>query len=192
MMYINKEGEKNNIINIPNLLSLLRFILSFSLLFIWDIKYLLFSIILLCGLTDIIDGFIAKKLNQKTVIGAWLDSIADFTFYIILTLCALFYESDILMELKYYVIIITSIKIISIIICLIKYRKFGFLHTLGNKITGIILFINICVFILFNKNIIFIGLCISIIFSIEELIINIIGKKYNENVKGIFEIIIKK
>ena len=74
----------------------------------------------------------------------------------------------------------------------IKYNKFGFLHTIGNKITGIIIFIGICIFILFKDNIgISIGIYISIFSSLEELIINIIGKNYKENIKGIYEIIVK-
>ena len=73
-----------------------------------------------------------------------------------------------------------------------QYKKIGFLHTIGNKITGIIIFIGICIFILFKDNIgIRIGLYISIISSLEELTINIIGKKYKENIKGIYEIIKK-
>jgi len=184
-------GE-NKIINIPNILSFLRIILSLYLFIIWDKPYILLSIILVIGFTDILDGYIARKFNQKTIIGAWLDSIADFIFYISLIICVIIYEINNILEFKYYIIIIFILKILSLIICFIKYKKFGFLHTMGNKITGIIIFIGICIFILFKDNIgIRIGLYISIISSLEELIINIIGKKYKENIKGIYEIIKK-
>jgi len=183
--------RENKIINIPNILSFLRIILSLNLFIIWDKPYILLSIILVIGFTDILDGYIARKFNQKTIVGAWLDSIADFVFYISLIICIIIYDINKILELKYFFIIILILKILSIIMCFIKYKKIGFLHTLGNKITGII-FIGICIFILFKDNIgIRIGLYFSILSSLEELIINIIGKKYKENIKRIYEIIIK-
>ena len=183
--------RENKIINIPNILSFLRILLSLNIFFIWYKSYILLSIILIIGFTDILDGFIARKFNQKTIVGAWLDSIADFVFYISLIIIII-YDINKILELKYFFIIILILKILSIIMCFIKYKKIGFLHTLGNKITGIIIFIGICIFILFKDNLgIRIGPYFSILSSLEELIINIIGKKYKENIKGIYEIIIK-
>ena len=144
--------RENKIINIPNILSFLRIILSLYIFFIWDKSYILLSIILIIGFTDILDGFIARKFNQKTTIGAWLDSIADFVFYISLIICVIIYEINNILEFKYYIITIFSLKILSIIICFIKYKIFGFLHTIGNKITGIIIFAGICIFIIFYDN----------------------------------------
>ena len=77
----------------------------------------------------------------------------------------------------YILIIIITLKILSIIICLIKYRKLGFLHTLGNKFTGVFLYVGICHFVLSNNIILIkVGVIISILFSLEELLINIFGK----------------
>jgi len=52
-----------------------------------------------------------------------------------------------------------------------------------------IIFIGFCIFILLRNTIaVEIGLYISIISSFEELVITLIGKKYEENIKGICEI----
>jgi len=187
-----KDNKQYNNINIPNTLSILRLILSISLYFIWGNSFFLLIVILIIGITDIFDGYIAKKYNQNTKFGAWLDSMADFVFFISFVLCVIIYELNMIMDYEIFIIAIMIIKLFSIIICWFKYKKFGFLHTLGNKITGIILFIGMCLFII-NKTtiIIVIGLCVSIIFSLEEMIINIIGKDYKENIKGIFEVEIK-
>jgi CDP-diacylglycerol--glycerol-3-phosphate 3-phosphatidyltransferase len=185
--------KNNNVINIPNGLSVLRIILSILLFIRWENSFMFFSIILLIGFTDIFDGYIARKFNQETIVGAWIDAIADFVFYISIVLYILIFELKIIKELKYFIIIIIIIKILSLIICLIKYKKLGFLHTLGNKITGITIFLGICFFALIKTTLMIkIGLCVSIIFSLEELLINIIGEKYEENIKGIYEIIRRK
>jgi len=185
--------KKSKLLNIPNILSLLRLLLSFLLFYVWNNRLIVFPLLLFIGLTDIFDGYIARKYNQKTIIGACFDAIADFVFFIMVVLCSIIYEIETIMEIKYFILIIISLKILSIIICLIKYRKLGFLHTLGNKFTGVFLFVGICHFVLsINIILIYVGVIISIVFSFEELLINIIGKKYNENITGIYEIILKK
>jgi len=183
------EKDKINIITFPNILSISRIIFSPIIFFIKDNKFLLFSVLLFIGLTDVLDGYIARKYKKQTIIGAWLDSISDFVFYILLVIYTIIFEFEIIIRLKYFIIIIIGLKMLIIIISYIKYRKLGFLHTIGNKITGIMIFIGFCIFILFGNTIVVeFGLYISIISSLEELMITLIGKKYEDNIKGIFEI----
>ncbi|WP_421684642.1 CDP-diacylglycerol--glycerol-3-phosphate 3-phosphatidyltransferase [Stutzerimonas urumqiensis] len=68
--------------NIPNLLTLLRvalipiFILLFYLPFGWS--YLAASFVfLIAALTDWLDGYLARRLQQSTPFGAFLDPVAD-------------------------------------------------------------------------------------------------------------------
>ncbi|MCL2094340.1 MAG: CDP-alcohol phosphatidyltransferase family protein, partial [Treponema sp.] len=75
------EKDKIIIITFPNILSISRIIFSPIIFFIKDNKYLLFSVLLFIGLTDVLDGYIARKYKKQTIIGAWLDSISDFVFY---------------------------------------------------------------------------------------------------------------
>jgi CDP-diacylglycerol--glycerol-3-phosphate 3-phosphatidyltransferase len=183
------KNNKSKLITFPNILSISRSLLSPIIFLIKDNKFLLFSFLIIIGLTDVLDGYIARKYKIQTIIGSWLDSVSDFIFYILLVIYIVIFEFDIIIRVKYFIIIIIGLKLLAIIIGFIKYRRFGFLHTLGNKITGIIIFVGFCIFILFgNKTTIEIGLYISIISSVEELIITIIGKKYEENIKGIWKI----
>lgn len=69
----------SRILTVPNQLTFLR--LAFLPFFILSIHYeryeLGLAILLLAGLTDALDGFLARGLNQKTPLGAYLDPIAD-------------------------------------------------------------------------------------------------------------------
>lgn len=67
------------ILSVPNQLTFLR--LGFVPFFIISIHYdryeLALGILVLAALTDGLDGLLARSLNQKTRLGAYLDPIAD-------------------------------------------------------------------------------------------------------------------
>ena len=65
--------------SIPNFLSLFRIILvPITVIFLMDGSFLIaLSIFTMAGITDALDGFLARVLSQKTVLGAYLDPIAD-------------------------------------------------------------------------------------------------------------------
>lgn len=65
--------------NIPNILTLLRILLipCFIGLLLYDRKGAALGVFLLAGVTDALDGAIARLFNQKTLIGTYLDPIAD-------------------------------------------------------------------------------------------------------------------
>ena len=65
--------------NIPNLLTVARFCLvPFAVYMIGQGQWTpAFAIFVLAGLTDAVDGFIARKFDQRTALGAYLDPLAD-------------------------------------------------------------------------------------------------------------------
>jgi cardiolipin synthase len=76
----------------PNLLTLLRlFVLPFIVIAVLDHHWnLAFGLVLFAGLSDGFDGLLARKLDQFTTLGLYLDPIADklllSTLFIVLTL----------------------------------------------------------------------------------------------------------
>lgn len=75
----------------PNLLTLLRlFIVPFIVIEILYGEYrIAFALFVLAGLTDALDGLVARWLSQKTTLGQYLDPIADklllSTLFLVLT-----------------------------------------------------------------------------------------------------------
>lgn len=65
--------------NIPNLLTICRILLVpiFINLLIYGYYLSALLIFLLAGLTDSLDGFIARTSNKKTALGTYLDPMAD-------------------------------------------------------------------------------------------------------------------
>lgn len=66
-------------INIPNVLTIVRILLApiFVLLLSRQLYPLALFVFAIAGLTDGLDGFIARYFNQRTALGAYLDPMAD-------------------------------------------------------------------------------------------------------------------
>jgi cardiolipin synthase len=75
-----------------NQLTILRMLLipAFVILLLYGYRGWALSTFLIAGLTDLLDGLIARATGQKTTLGAWLDPMADklllVTMFIVLTL----------------------------------------------------------------------------------------------------------
>lgn len=77
------EIKKEIILNVPNTLTLLRLVLIFVFVYMLFMDYSRISILIIfsiAALTDWFDGYFARKLNQKTQIGARMDQVIDRVF----------------------------------------------------------------------------------------------------------------
>ena len=65
--------------NIPNILTLSRLLIVPVIIWAISVDWIVlaFWIFILAGLSDCLDGFIAKQFNQVTELGVYLDPIAD-------------------------------------------------------------------------------------------------------------------
>ena len=127
---------------LPNAISALRFLGAFCLLFFGVESCAFWVIYFVCGLSDMADGYLARKLGCESKTGALLDSLADFVFMV----CCCFKLIPALAFPKWLWILggaIVAIKIINQISALVMYKKCIFPHTIANKVTGVLLFVGV-------------------------------------------------
>lgn len=177
---------KINSLNIPNVITASRILLSISLLFVEPQSILFFVIYAICGTTDILDGYIARTKKISTNLGAVLDSFADLIFISIMLLIYL-PILNIPMWCLVCIAVISIIRLCSVLIGFIKYKTLAFLHTYANKVTGILLFCFPILYFIFGMEITcFLLSIIAFISAIEELAINITSKTLRRDIKSIF------
>ncbi|MBW9157785.1 CDP-alcohol phosphatidyltransferase family protein [Clostridium tagluense] len=173
--------------SIPNCISFSRIIFSLILIFVTPLSIAFYVIYIICGFSDIMDGFIARKTVTTSILGAKLDSMAD----MIMTGVLLFVLYPIVnptTETVIWIISIAIIRLASMVIALKKYKTFASLHTYGNKITGIVLFIFPILLPYVHRNVLMYIICaVASISAIEELLIQLSSSQLNLNKQSIFE-----
>lgn len=172
--------------SIPNAITLLRIIFSLMLLF-QEIRTISFFLLYgLCILSDILDGYLARKLNCSTTLGATFDSIADFIFAGVMMI-RLIPMVDGPSWIFTWIGFLFLFRILSLLIGGIRYHTIAFLHTTMNKITGLILVLFPVLFFFLNIEKTAIVLCfIASVATFEELLINSTAPILNRDIKSIF------
>ena len=141
MKAIEEQSETSTIVQrMPNALSIVRIPLSLSILLVKPFSALFFILYILCGATDALDGFIARRFNAMSALGARLDSVADFVFfgaalYVFLTAMAI--PAFLIM----WAILIVAVRFMGLGRAFSKYKEWAALHTYAYKLAGFTFFL---------------------------------------------------
>ena len=126
--------------HLPNIMSSLRIVGAVALLLCDVVGTTFWALYALCGISDIADGWLARKLKCVTRTGALLDSLADICF----VACCAWQILPILrlpQWLWLWAGVIVVIKVMNQISAIMIHRHCRFPHTFANKLTGFLLFI---------------------------------------------------
>lgn len=126
---------------LPNILSASRGVAALTMLLLFPAFSPGFWILYCwCGVSDMIDGPLARKLNAADELGSRIDSVADLIFLIcsaILVLPAV----NLPVWVWAWIAVIGIVKLAGIAIVSSRQRKLGIQHSITNKLTGILLFL---------------------------------------------------
>ena len=125
------------IVTVPNCISVVRMLGTLALLFLEPLSLAFFIVYSLTGVTDVLDGTIARLTGTTSKFGAKLDSTADLMFYSVMGLKILPVLLEVLpWQLWVYVGIVVIIRLAAYTVGAVKYHQFVSLHTILNKLTG--------------------------------------------------------
>ena len=126
--------------HIPNIITLSRIPMAVALPFVQYSPAVFWTLYLLCGLSDVLDGAVARLAGTVSRLGERLDTIADIIFvavWIVLFIPAI----DVGRWLWIWTGVIALIKVVNVISGLAMKKGFVAKHTPANKATGILLFL---------------------------------------------------
>jgi CDP-diacylglycerol--glycerol-3-phosphate 3-phosphatidyltransferase len=99
-----------------------------------------FALYAFCGISDALDGFLARKLHCASALGAALDSASDFVF-IAAALVALIPALPWRTWMLFWAGGIALVRFASLGAGWLRFRKLAFLHTYANKAAGAALYL---------------------------------------------------
>ena len=142
----------------------------------------------LTGLTDVLDGWLARKTGTASDFGARLDSAADLLFYAILLLRLFPVLWQLLPAAIWYAVAaIILVRLAAYVTAAVKYHRFAALHTWLNKLTGAAVFLLPYMLALTTGTVYSWALCVlAFAASVEELVIHLFKQTYCPNTKSIF------
>lgn len=125
---------------IADLITAVRILCSAALLFCPAFSLSFYILYLAAGLSDMIDGSVARNTGTASEFGAKLDTAADFVF-VAVCLWKLLPGLAVPLWLWIWIALIALIKMVNIISGYVIRKKYVAIHTVMNKVTGILLFI---------------------------------------------------
>ena len=132
---------KKKYLNLPNCITALRLVASIALIFIEPMSTAFIVIYTIGGLTDAIDGFLARKMGLVSDFGSKLDSVADLSFYAVMLIKIFpFLFKQLPVIIWYFVAGIIVFRIIMYVMNAILGGEMLTSHHYLNKASGAMLF----------------------------------------------------
>ena len=123
-----------------NAITIFRMAASIVLLFCPAFSPAFYVSYIMAGVSDMLDGYVARKTNTDSRFGARLDTIADYVF-VIVCLIKLLPVIRIPICMYVWIGIITLIKAVNIVSGFVVQKRFVAVHSVMNKATGALLFL---------------------------------------------------
>jgi phosphatidylglycerophosphate synthase len=173
-------------LNVPNAISMLRIGMVPVLLWLaWHRQPAFTAVLVATLLSDILDGFLARRLNQQTRLGAQLDSWGDFLIILVYPFAAQWLRP---IELKLnagYAAVAAAAYCTPILFGFLKYHRLTSYHTRLMTITAYVMGVAMVCFFAGWSDIPFrCGCLLLLVAAMEELLISALLPQWVENVRG--------
>ena len=123
-----------------NIITGIRIVLSIALLFYPALSPTFYALYIAAGISDMIDGAVARKTGTVSEFGSRLDTIADIVF-VVVCLVKMLPVLDVPIWLYLWIAVIACMKAANIAAGYIRQKAFITVHSIMNKVTGGLLFV---------------------------------------------------
>lgn len=122
-----------------NIITGIRIFSSIALLFLPAFSPAFYTLYAVAGVSDMVDGTVARKTGTVSEFGSKLDTVADFVL-VVVCLIKLIPVIHVPTWLIIWIFVIAVIKAVNLVSGYVMRKEIVVLHTVANKVTGILLF----------------------------------------------------
>ena len=180
---------RSNLYSIPNLLSLLRLILVPILvaLAVYGQAELFLLLLAVSLVSDVLDGYMARKLQQTSELGARLDSWGDIlTYGAMISALYLIWPAIFSAQAGFLLAAMLSF-ILPLLLALSRFGSYPSYHTIGAKVTAILMAPAYYLLILWDTELFFRAvILLRVLVAVEEIAITFALKRPKSNVDSVF------
>lgn len=181
--------------NIPNGLSLFRIgCVPFLLLAGWfgmpGLFFLLFCLMLL---SDAVDGYIARRLNQVSALGAKLDSLGDMATYMSSALAAWWLWPELITEEAVYIVTAIAVYIAPAFVSLARFGQLASYHTWITKISAVLMSGAVLLLLTLEIRVVFhIAVWFLVVEAVENIAITFMLREPRSDVRSFWHVLKKR
>ncbi|OOZ39763.1 hypothetical protein BOW53_10330 [Solemya pervernicosa gill symbiont] len=177
---------------IPNMLSMIR--IAAVPLLLWlaatEKANTFLTLLIFAWFTDILDGYIARRLNQVTELGTRLDSWGDLLIYLTLPICTWLLWPELVIEELFYLIALLACFLLPHLAALMKFRSLTSYHTWADKLAALILGFGVLLLFFDITPILFrVGVIVVIFTALEEIAITLRLKQPRSDIRSLWHLI---
>jgi phosphatidylglycerophosphate synthase len=177
-------------LTVPNVLSIYRLLVfPFIMLTILMERETLYAVLLVISLnTDVWDGWIARRFNQRTAIGARLDSLADIGVYVAALTGITHFKIGLLGQDAWVFYLFVTCYAVVTLSPLIKFGRIQSFHLYSIKVGGYLqgIFFILLFFVDYFPVYFYIMVNFSLLAFVENLTIQLILPELRSDVKGLY------
>lgn len=174
--------------HLANLVSLSRVFLSIFLVPLRNHTGIFIVVYLVCGFSDVLDGFIARKTKTESLAGARLDSLGDVFMFTAIVLILYLSTGKELAAYTPILVAVVLVRLVNVGIAAYRFRVLVLgLHTWGNKLTGLLVFLAPLLVMACSPERVFMFVClVAVLSAVEEGCIHLGSRKLDLNRKSLF------
>ncbi len=181
----------------PNLITLSR-LLSIPVLWVLAIKD--YSLVLgigyiIAGLTDSVDGYVARRMDLVSEFGSKFDSLADHLLGTSAIAWLVILNPSVFTDNTVVFLIALSFYLLRMLVAWLKFNRLGNMHLYSSKFYGGVLFVFIAHTLLsegYSQPLFYFMVSVLILSMIEGLTIMVTQDQVNENMKSIYHMYMKR
>ena len=171
---------------IPDLLSFSRIGLAMVLLLLEPLSFGFLAVFAVCSVTDILDGYAARRFGVSNEHGYMVDSISDAVLAVVMLYCiipAVDWETWMIV----WIAAIAAVRLVALGIGSGRHLKVAFVHTYLNKMAGLLLFLSPYLLVLIGVPVTVAVVCtVTSVSAAEYLYVNISSERYDPDFTTVF------